>query len=184
MNLSQRFQFFQQIKKPHETYDTMGHFTAYYLKIYDQHKEKAWFPSWNWSFFFAAFFRIEVLWFLYRRMYFLAFLVSMLGHALYTLLSYKLVSISVSFGGAILGKVVSWVCRLLFVFGLTIFSNALYFQFVRQNIKNNAKKTGVNPIAPLLYVLLQIWLSFTILPKIIDNNPHAKAVYKTLLDMQ
>ena len=74
LNTRVLFQFFNLIKQPHETYESMGYFTSYYLSIYDQHEEKKWFLSWNWSSFGAAFLQMEVLWLLYRRMYFFAFL--------------------------------------------------------------------------------------------------------------
>lgn len=185
MNSSKhRSQFFELIRQPDETYDDMGYFTTYYLSVYDQHKGKKWFLSWNWSLFSAAFMHTEILWFLYRRMYLFAFLIGVLGHTAYTILSYRLTGFFFSFGNLFLARFIHWIFESIFIFSLSVSANALYFHFIRQKIAKGFKSKGVNPIAPVLYILFQIWLLFFALPNIMSSNPQAETIYKTLLGIK
>lgn len=184
MDINQRFLFFKSIKQPRETYDGfMGYFTTYYLNIYDQHEEKKWFLSWNWSSFSLAFLQMEVLWLLYRRMYLFAFLIGIFMHTFYTMLSYKIAVFFASVGGVASGKILFWILRLLFTFGFTVFSNALYFYFIRQKIEKGIQLKGPNPFATIIFIMVYLYLVFFMLPDLITKNPQAMSLYKNFLNL-
>lgn len=184
MDISQRFLFFKCIKQPHETYDkVMGYFTKYYLNIYDQHEGKKWFLSWNWSSFSSSFLQMEVLWLLYRRMYLFAFLIGIFMHTFYTMLSYKIALFFVAFGGIAAGKILFWILRLLFTFGFTVSSNALYFYFIRQKIEKGTYVKGPNPFIPVLFIIAYVYLTFFVVPNMLQNNPELTIFYKKILNL-
>jgi hypothetical protein len=185
MDISKRFLFFNLIKQPQETYEFMGPFTSYYLKIYDQYygldDEKPWFLSWNWACFFSSFFGAEILWLLYRRMYIFAFLISVLGRGLYGLLEFKLMILGNSMAGPILAKSINWVFRLGFTFGFTVIGNALYFYFLTKKVEKNITKKGTDPFTPIIIFMVHAYIIFVLLPSFLEKNPEFLMIFKNAL---
>ena len=171
MDISKRFLLFNLIKQPQETYESMGPFTSYYLNIYDQHSEKTCFLSWNWACFFTSFLGAEILWLLYRRMYFFAFFISFLGRGIYEFLTFKIMFWGQSLGGQALAKSIGWVFRLGFTFGFTVLANALYFYFLNKKIDLNVEKKGTDPFTPIIFFMIHVYIVFALLPGFIEKNP-------------
>ena len=107
---------FKLIKQPHETYESMGSSTSYYLSVYDQNEDKPWFLSWNWVAFFTAFWGAEIFWLLYRRMYLFAILIGFLGHGLFEIFTLKLTLFANDAGGPLFAKCVQWIFKLIFIY--------------------------------------------------------------------
>ncbi len=159
----------------------MGPFTAYYLKIYDQHDEKVWFLSWNWVAFFSSFFGGEILWLLYRRMYLFAFLISFLGRGLYELLTFKVIILSHSAGGPLLAKSINWIFRLGFTFGFTVIANALYFYWLSKKVEQGVKKKGTDPFTPIIFFIIHVYIMFVFLPGFLAKNTEIATLIKSVL---
>jgi hypothetical protein len=185
MDISKRFLFFNLIKQPHETYESMGPFTSYYLNVYDQRydqdEEKPWFLSWNWACFFSSFFGAEILWLLYRRMYLFAFLIYILGRGLYEFISFKVMIFGNALAGPILSKSISWIFRLGFTFGFTVVANALYFYFLSKKVEKNVKTKGTDPFTPIIIFMIHAYIIFMLLPSFLEKNPEILAVLKNTL---
>jgi len=181
MDISKRFLFFNLIKQPHETYESMGPFTSYYLTIYDQHEEKPWFLSWNWACFFSSFFGAEILWLLYRRMYLFAFLISILGRGLYEFISFKVMILGNTLAGPLLAKSINWVFRLGFTFGFTVIANALYFYFLNKKVAQNVKTKGTDPFTPIIIFMIHAYVIFMLLPSFLEKNPEILMLLKNAM---
>lgn len=174
MDIAKRFSFFKLIKQPHETYESMGSSTSYYLSVYDQNEDKPWFLSWNWVVFFTTFWGAEIFWLLYRRMYLFAILIGFLGHGLFEIFTLKLTLFANDAGGPLFAKCVQWIFKLIFIFGFTVSANALYFHFLRGKIRRGVEKKGTDPFTP---VIILIFMTYSII-RAVQQNPQMIEVLK------
>ena len=183
MNLNLRYSFFNLIKQPQESYESMGRFSSYYLNIYDQNSDKKNFLSWNWVCFFTSFWGVEILWMIYRRMYLYAFFMLLGGRFFYELLSLKIVLLAHGLGGIVVAKSFHWIFRLLFTFGFTVFGNALYFHFLRRKLNQGVKKGGTDVFTPIILFCGYLYVVFSYLPQVLKANPHILELMKQTLGM-
>ena len=156
-----RQSFFRLIKEPEETLQSHGRSTRHYLVTFDQfYGQGPWFSSWNWASFFMALFGAELVWLIYRRMYFYAFLYFLIMFVL----SYGVIGLLLFFGKDIRAlamqkfsdkdaffmaiKTGLWLIKLPIIISFGVWGNALYFRFLEKaDQKKEKPKSGVSTLA-------------------------------------
>jgi len=186
--------FFRLVKESSETMSSMGRSTRYYMNTYeDFHKEKKCFPSWNWASFLSALFGAELVWMIYRRMYFYAFLyfffLFLLTNVGFLILYFVNKNLSPDLKSMLLQKfsdkdflffslkVVLWVIKLPIILGFGVWGNALYFKFLEKEArKKYLPKSGVSSPAAggLLLILVGLMLLNNYLLQTANTNLYSR----------
>ncbi len=189
-----RTTFFRLVKESTETQSTMGRATRYYLDTYDQFSnQKKWFPSWNWASFLSALFGTELVWLVYRRMYFYAatyfFVLFALTNLGFVALYFLNKNLSPEIKNFLLQKfsdkdflffslkMILWLIKLPIILLFGVFGNALYFKFLeKEATKKYLPKSGVSMLAAggVLFITLSLVLLNNYLLQTANTNLYSK----------
>ncbi len=169
-----RTKFLEFIKDKIGPFQGVGVFTLYYMNLYDHFPTKKWFASWNWPAFFWGFFGMELVWMLYRRMYFYAILyMAALFGALTVLTVGTGIFMNIPFAtvtptGMIPLLMALKHCRLFLQMVLAlafgVWGNALYFSHVRRQLSRGSESQGGTSLGiPLLFMVIMLVVPFLLL---------------------